>query len=179
MTLEAIYYVTQIIAVGAILASLVAIWFQMQQSTKMARASAQREVLDRVSQFNRGLIDFEQFDPFLLGLAHGEAASVQSRATMEHHLFEFAFITEAAMNMHKDGFFSDGTWSGIESTMIGLMRTPGGALWWQYARKILGFEIASHLDQRLAQTDASAPTFLDFLPSYRLRLAEIEAPAGA
>ena len=43
MNLETIYYITQIIAVAAILISLVAIWFQMRQSTKIERAAAQRE----------------------------------------------------------------------------------------------------------------------------------------
>jgi len=177
MTLEAIYYVTQIIAVGAILASLVAIWLQMRQSTRMARASAQREILDRASQFNRGLTDVEQFDHFLVGLSAGETAPLASRIAMEHHLIEFAAITEAAMSMHRDGFFSDGTWNGIESTMLGLLRTPGGALWWHSARNIVGTDVARHLSGRLAETDASAPTFLDFLPSYRLRIADLTGKA--
>jgi hypothetical protein len=174
MTLEAVYYVTQIIAVGAILASLVAIWFQMRQSAKMERAAAQREVLERVSQFARGLSG-EASDHFLLGLNDFEAASGKTRIETELHLFEFAFVTESALNMHRDGFFSEGTWAGIEGVMLGLIRTPGGAIWWRHAQHMLGFEIAQYLNRRLAQIDPKTPNYLDFSPSYRLRLSELIA----
>lgn len=172
MTLEAVYYVTQIVAVGAILISLVAIWFQMRQSAKMERAAAQREVLERVSQFTRGLAG-EAFDQFLLGLNDFEAASGATRIETELHLFEFAFVTESALNMHRDGFFSEGTWAGIEGIMLGMIRTPGGATWWHYAQDMLGFEISQYLNRRIAQIDPETPHYLDFSPSYRLRLSEL------
>lgn len=173
MTLETVYYVTQIVAVGAILVSLVAIWFQMRQSAKMERAAAQREVLERVSQFSRGLSG-EASDHFLLGLNDFEAASGATRLATEGHLFEFAFVTESALNMHRDGFFSEGTWAGIEGVMLGLIRTPGGATWWGHAQHMLGFEISQHLNRRLAQIDPDTLHYLDFSPTYRLRLSELK-----
>lgn len=173
MTLEEVYYLTQIVAVGAVLVSLVAIWFQMRQSAKMERAAAQREVLERVSQFTRGLSG-ETYDHFLLGLNDFEAASGVTRLETENHLFEFAFVTESALNMHRDGFFSDGTWAGIEGVMLGMIRTPGGATWWRHAQRMLGFEISQHLNRRLAQIAPETPNFLDFSPSYRLRLSELK-----
>ena len=127
MSLEQVYYITQIIAVGAILASLVGIWVQLRQSAKMERAAAQRDVLDRVTHFARGLNEPGHFDAFLLALHDYHAASTQARMAAEVHLFEYAFVTESALNMHRHGFFSDGTWAGIEQNMLGMLRTPGGA----------------------------------------------------
>ena len=173
MTLEAVYYLSQIVAVGAIILSLVAIWYQMRQSAKMERAAAQREVLERVSHFTRGLSG-EAFDHFLLGLNDFGAASSAARYTTEQRLFEFAFVTESALNMHRDGFFSEGTWAGIEGVMLGMIRTPGGATWWRYAQKILGFEISQYLNRRLAQIDPETPNYLDFSPYSRLRLSELK-----
>lgn len=173
MTLEAVYYVTQIIAVGAIFVSLVAIWFQMRQSAKMERAAAQREVLERVSQFTRGLSG-KTYDHFLLGLNEFEAASGVTRLETENHLFEFAFVTESALNMHRDGFFTQGTWAGIEGVMLGMIRTPGGAAWWRHAQHMLGSEISQHLNRKLAQIDPETPHFLDFSPTYRIRLSELK-----
>lgn len=66
MSLETIYYVTQIIAVAATLASLVAIWFQMRQAQKMERAAAERDLLDRVSSFSGNMTPAEA-DLWVLG----------------------------------------------------------------------------------------------------------------
>ena len=51
MTLEALYYITQIIAVLAILGSLIAIWFQMHQNQLVERANGQRELLMQASDW--------------------------------------------------------------------------------------------------------------------------------
>ena len=81
MSLETVYYITQIVAVVAILASLVAIWFQMRQSQKMERAAAQRELLDRVSDFTRSF-SFEDGDHFILGMHDMESAPYETKMTL-------------------------------------------------------------------------------------------------
>ena len=50
MTLETVYYITQIIAVGAILASLVAIYIQQRKDHALAKAENQREILMQVER---------------------------------------------------------------------------------------------------------------------------------
>lgn len=178
MTLETIYYVTQIIAVGAILVSLVAIWLQMRQSTRMARASAQRELLDRVSDFTRSF-DADGGDNFILGMSDFDNAPYETKVFLHTKLIEYVFITESALNMHKDGFFSEGTWAGIEGAMLGMLRTPGGQRFWDYTQHIVGFEIADHLNKRLSELGADGPNFLDAVPFYRPRLATLQKDAVA
>lgn len=46
---------------------------------------------------------------------------------IDKQLSEFVFIAEVALNMRKDGFFSDGTWAGIEGGALALLSTSGGA----------------------------------------------------
>lgn len=174
MTLENIYYIGQTVAVVAILCSLVAIWFQMRQSQKMERASAQRELLDRVSEFTRN-ISVEENDHFILGMHDFESAPYETKVFLHATLSEFVFITESALNMHKDGFFSEGTWAGIEGAMLGMLRTPGGQQFWDYFRHIVGFEIADHLNKRLADIGTDGPNFLDAFPPSRPRLEELLA----
>jgi len=173
MTLENIYYVGQTVAVVAILGSLGAIWFQMKQSAKMERASAQRELLDRVSDFTRG-ISLEENDHWLLGMDDFEGASYETKAVTHAKLIEFVFITESALNMHNDGFFSAGTWAGIDGAMLGMLRTPGGGQFWDYAKHIVGFEIADHINKRLEELGPDGPNFLDAMPYSRSRLAELK-----
>ena len=85
------------------------------------------------------------------------------------------FITESALNMRKDGFFSDGTWYGIEGGALALIRTPGGAQWWKYAERVIGAEIVRHLNKRLKEIDPATPHTLQFTPSMIKRLAELGA----
>jgi len=173
MNWDAIGAIGELLGSTVVLVTLIAIWFQMRQSAKMERAAAQRDVLDRVTQFAKGLNEAGQTDALLLTLHDYHAASTQARMSAESHLFEFAFVTESALNMHRDGFFSEGTWAGIEGVMLGMLRTPGGAVWWQHARMMLGFEIARHLDRRLAEIDPATPTYLEISQTNRARLAEL------
>ena len=174
MTLETIYYIGQTVAVVAILASLVAIWFQMRQSQKMERAAAQRELLDRVSDFTRGFTP-EEGDLWLLGMNDFDGASHEAKMVLHNKLIEFVFITESALNMHRDGFFSEGTWAGIDGAMLGMLRTPGGQRFWAYTKNIVGFEIAEHISKRLEELGIEGPNFLDAVPFYRAHLAELQA----
>lgn len=54
------------------------------------------------------------YDKFVMGLRDYEQASALVQMQMGKFLSEFVFIAESALNMRKDGFFSDGTWAGIE-----------------------------------------------------------------
>jgi hypothetical protein len=173
MNWDAIGAIGELLGSTAVLVTLIAILFQMRQSAKMERAAAQRDVLDRVTQFTKGLNETDRNDSFLLTLHDYNAAPTGARLSAESHLFEFAFVTESALNMHRDGFFSDGTWAGIEGVMLGMLRTPGGAVWWQHARLMLGFEIALHLDRRLTEIDPATPTYLEISRGSRDRLAEL------
>ena len=115
----------------------------------------------------------EDFDKLVVGLTEYETAGAITQATVDKHLAEFIFITEAALNMRNDGFFSDGTWAGIEGGALALIRTPGGRQWWSYSEKFIGSEIVEHLNMRLTQVPDDAMTFLEFTPSMKNRLAEL------
>lgn len=82
--------------------------------------------------------------------------------------------------MRQDGFFTDGTWNGIEGGALALIRTSGGSQWLEHAKLFIGNEIVEHLVQRLRDVDPATPTFLDFVPTSRRRLEELNsAPPGS
>ena len=126
MTLENIYYVGQTIAVLAILLSLLAVNRQLQQSQKMERAAAQRYLLLRVSEWGlmTGANDGD-IDRFVQGMVEYDGADALTQLFMDKAFSEFVFVAESALNMRRDGFFSDCTWAGIEGATLGLLRTPG------------------------------------------------------
>ena len=113
------------------------------------------------------------YDQFVLGLHEYESANALTQMHIDRHLSEFVFITEAALNMRQDGFFSDGTWTGIQGGVLALLRTPGGAQWWKYGRQFIGSEIVAFIDEELPKVDLKTPNFLDFTPAYRNRFREL------
>lgn len=175
MTLEAVYFVSQVIAAFALIASLLFVGVQLRLSRKMERASAQREILQRVSDWMRMVYrnDNEAFDNFVTGFAGYNDAPPLIRMHMDKCLSEFVFVCESALNMHKDGFFSEGTWFGIERNTLGLLLSPGGAEWWEHGRQFIGKEIVEHLDKRLAEIHAGADLGIVPAPTVEDRLAEL------
>jgi hypothetical protein len=109
------------------------------------------------------------------GLVEYEASEAAIQNEVNKAPAEIVFVAESALNMHRDGFFSEGTWVGIEGAALSMLRTPGGAQWWEYGRKFIGPEIVAHLNKRLAEIDPATPNFLDITPTSRKRLAELAA----
>ncbi len=156
--------------------SLMAVVWQMRQSRKIERAAAQRDLLLRVSEWSRMTNSRDSdIDRFVVGPCDYDNAHALTQFFMDKAFSEFVFVAESALNMHRDGFFSDGTWGGIEGAALALLRTPGGKQWWVYGERVIGAEIAAHLNKRLQELPDSTPTFLDFWPSDRNRLRELEA----
>ena len=181
MTLESIYYIGQTLAVIGILASILMVWRQLKQGQKMERAAAQRDVLLRANEWMRMVFqkDGDAFDTFILGLQEYTSADALTQMHIDKCLCEHVILCETAMNMHKDGFFSDGTWEGVESGTLTMLRTPGGQQWWAIAQHLLGSEVCVHITQRLSEIDPAAPNYLDIVPSCRNRLKELAAIADA
>jgi hypothetical protein len=179
MTLEDVYYISQSVSVLAILVSLIFVIRQLRQSQKMERAAAQRDLLLRVSEWTRMVNQDSDgtYDRFLRGLREYDTAYALTQMVIDKALSEFVFIAESALNMHRDGFFSDGTWAGIDGGVLALIRTLGGQQWWAYGQNFIGPEIVEHLKRRLTEIDPATPTFVEFSPAYANRLKELDAEA--
>jgi hypothetical protein len=160
-----------------VVATLFYLASQVKQSQKMEKAVAQRDLLQRVSEWNNKINENlnGNYDNFILGLREYTSSPPSVQMYLDKYVAEFVFITEAALVMRHDGFFSDGTWDGIEGAALALLRTPGGAQWWKHGQLFVGHEIVAHLQTRLGEIDPSTPTFLDFVPTTRGRLEELDS----
>jgi len=178
--LEAVYFASQVIAAVALVGSLLFVGVQLRLSRKMERASAQREILVRVADWHRMVYrgDNSAYDTYLAGLRDYDNAPALTQMHLEKCLSEYVFICESALNMRKDGFFSEGTWIGIEEATLGMLTTRGGAQWWRYGREYIGKEIVDHIDARLKDIENGAKINVQFAPSGANRIAELAVLAA-
>ena len=166
MTLETVYYITQIIAVGAILASLVAIYIQQRKDHALARAEHQRQILAEARRYT----ELAATDPAALESIRKcyqdfEGASPQDQAVFFHLMHTGVNIAEMAFYMRKDKLINDASYAGFEGAALLNLATPGGRQYWQRARLVVGTDIREALDKALSERTDTPPVW-EFLPQF-------------
>jgi hypothetical protein len=176
MTLEEIYYISQIVAVIAILGSLVAIYFQMRQNHAQELANAQRDILNQSRDWwmlgveneemfktiCAGLQDFNGLTPFQQARFHAWAANLQQIVTGVHF-------------QHRSKLINPSSHEGFMRAYLSILNTPGGRAWWGISGKIGNQELTTYLNKRLAAEAATLPLWTDIVPHFRLPPAPSEA----
>ncbi|PHS29229.1 MAG: hypothetical protein COA85_01725 [Robiginitomaculum sp.] len=167
MTLESIYYIGQTVAVLAILASLVALYFQQRQGQVIARASSQRELLKSASEFL--LLTFD--NPKVLkdvrhGLMEFDSAPHETKSNFGNWAWVFLVIMEQCVYMKRDELITASSYNGFELGALGIITTPGGAQWWAHTRKVMGVDLVARLDQRLTELGGVTPPIYEFMPQF-------------
>jgi len=167
MSLENIYYIGQTIAVVAILASLIAIFFQMRQGQKLARADSQRDLLKSIGVFLQMTLD----NPKVLtdvrqGLQEYDSASSETKSNFTTWAYAYLHVMEQCIYMKSDGLITESSFNGFETGALGIIVTPGGAQWWVHSKKIIGAAVGEHLDKRLEQLSGNTPPIYELLTQF-------------
>lgn len=176
-TLEGLYQITQIVAFVFIIASLFAIYSQINQAAKMERAAAERDLMQRVADYARDF-EYDETGPFLLALHDWDSADYEARFTVDKKMTEFLNITSATYFMHRDGFASNSTLSGNETYAISVLRTPGGQKYWEYKQHRLGTDFPAYLNGRMEALGPDFPDMFESEPHLQERLDELLALQG-
>ena len=166
MTLETIYYITQIIAVGAILASLIAIYIQQRKDHVLARAEHQRQILAEVPRYTElAATDPAALESIRKCFQDFEGASPQDQAVFFHLMHTGVNIAETAFYMRKDKLINDASYAGFEGAALLNLSTPGGKQYWQRARLVVGTDIREALDKALSERKDIPPVW-EYLPQF-------------
>lgn len=135
MTLENIYYIGQTVAVIAILASLIGIFYQGYQTNKIARAE-----LTQSTWLQTGVMQTSLFDtPEKAELMHrvlfetGPITDVE-RLRLDAYLSIAVGTHEAAFNLHRRGLIEDGAYNRIAANTPRYMRVSTVRRWWRRRR---------------------------------------------
>ena len=175
--LEAVYYVTQIIAVGAILASLVAIYMQQRKDHILARADSQREVL----QLNSNIFDSWADDPIALKsfqacLLDYETASGHRQVQFCKYMHQLIMVSEIAVFLDRDGLINKNSYDKIIAWNATLIGTPGGRQYWEAAGLAYSANVVEALNAYIGAHPIGLETVYEIAPFLR---PDPEAPASA
>lgn len=131
MTLEEIYYVSQIVAVVGIFASLVFVGLQIRQNTRATRAASHNAVSDSLNEINRMFAENADLTKiWLVGMADRTALSPEER-------WRFDSTARAYMHVCETMFVQAGLGAGDKSVMYAeeqgirmVFASPGMREWW-------------------------------------------------
>ena len=134
MTLETLYYITQIIAVAAVVASLVFVGIQLKQQRDDARLASIRDIHKEWRDLMRYLIENPEMNELmwfkaradgLAGLTPEEALRVVQNSDI------FVSYWQEVYHRHKQGRLDDAHFYAVEQKLGGIMDAKGGAELWQ------------------------------------------------
>ena len=175
MTLETVYYITQIIAVGAILASLVAIYIQQRKDHALAKAENQREILMQVESLTAPPTAHPKaLENIRACVMDYEGAKRAAQADFAHLVHKALSLAESALYMKKAKLINEASYVGFEGAAIIWLVTSGGKQYWQRMRMAFGADIRKTIDQALIER-TDVPPVWEFLPMYA---PDSEVPAS-
>lgn len=179
MTLEEIYYIGQSIAVLAILASLVAIFFQLRQGQQMERSAAQRALTDQARQWSRSTsVDPELFDIVARLLEDYDSASPTERNIFSNWGMDYLFLIGQAVYLRQDGFMHETAYYVFLRAMLSIIVTPGGAQWWERTgQRAVSAVIRAHIEEGFVKLAGDIPRFDELRPELKDHREALKAGA--
>ena len=179
MNWEAAGAIGEMIGAVAVIGSLLFVGNQLRQAQNIAKADAQRELLIGAAEW----MSATRHDPDLFEVVSRLIYDYASASPGDRHRFsswgyELLMLVERGLYMHRDGYMNPGAWRGFEGMAMSVLLTPGGAEWWQEARRVWGADAVAHFDAALAAADEATPRFDALRPEFAAKHAEIRRQQG-
>ena len=135
MTLEAVYYCSQIVAVVVIFVSLAAVYWQVRQTNEIARATLTQSTWLQTGQMQLSLYDSPAKAELMHRALRGSGPlSDPERLAMGAFLGVALGTHEAAFNLHKRGLIEEAAYRSSESHTRAYLRCAIVQKWWSRNR---------------------------------------------
>ena len=175
MTLETIYYITQIIAVLAILASLIAIISEQRRTNQIERGKTESERANQLSEHVWNVTrDEDTLHSIRICLLEHDTAHPNDQAKFMAYMTNVMEIAGQAFYQNKNGLIAPSSFVGVFNYCIANLRMPGGRQWWE----VVGVstwqaDIVAYVNERLENTEDGIPPITDIFPYLRLPKDEV------
>ena len=136
MNWDAIGAIAEIAGVLAVVISLVYVGFQVRQNSAQLRQDNLRKtirgVLDTNWYFHR---DDSAFEVFRQGCNSFDELSPKDKAHFHSIVVDLSFNFELILRLHQAGLIDGAALEITERFFLGVLITPGGNQWWDFARR--------------------------------------------
>lgn len=158
MTFEDIYYVSQIVAVIVIVATLVAILVQAHQTNKIARAELTLSMWMQTGMMHYSLYDTPEKAEFMHRAMYGAAPLKEGEADRLYTALGMAVGThEAAFNLRQRGLVEAVAYDRNAGTTRLYFQSPRVRKWWRRARDVgMDPQFRQIVDAIASDTEAGA-----------------------
>ena len=154
MTLESVYFVTQIIAALAVVASLLYVGVQLKQNTQAIRAAAVQSMAATVATNATNIASNPQNAAlFRRGLTDYAELSDIDRAQFVQLMNGIFLSQDSIFWLYREGSFPEELWQRELGGLCAWLGTPGGKSAWEEAH--LSKPFRQHVDQNI---DHGRPT---------------------
>ena len=147
MTLEAIYYVSQIVAVIGIFASLIFVGLQVRQNTKAIKATSHHAITDSFNAINNLILSDPKVARIMrLTLAGSEEFNEDERISSNYMLLANMRIFETLYYQYKNGTLDKQLFDAELKTLKWVVGLPGFLAWWPVNPISLSDEFRAFID---------------------------------
>jgi len=151
MTLEIIYYITQIIAVGLILVSLLAIYVQQRKDHALARAETIRALTVFARDFNLILVTEPRvLESVQVCLRDYRSASSREQIDFLQFFQGAVHLSEQALFMEQEKLLPESTFHKYSDILLAITKTPGGRQIWQRMKYAFSNQVRIYIDKKLS-----------------------------
>jgi len=158
MTLETIYYITQIVAVGLILVSLIAIYLQQRKDHALARAETLKDLTKAsMGYFSTFVSEPRTLDSVRVCLQDYVSATPREQIDFVHFTQFAVLMAEQAYFMDQEKLLPGSTWLKHMAFSLSILNTPGGRQIWQMTKKSFSDEVRTILDKQLSENGHNIP----------------------
>jgi hypothetical protein len=147
MTLEGIYYISQIVAVIAIFASLIFVGLQVRQNTKALKATSHHAITDSFNAINNLVLSDPKVARIMrLTLAGSEEMDEDERVSANYMLLANMRIFETLYYQFKNGTLDKKLFDAELKTLKWVVTLPGFLAWWPVNPISLSDEFRAFID---------------------------------
>jgi hypothetical protein len=158
MTLEAIYYFSQIVAVVGIFASLIFVGVQLRQNTKALKVSSHHAVTDSFNAINTLIVgDPKVARLWRLGMAGAEGLDDDERTSVAFMMLAYMRIFETLYYQYTNGTLDKKLFDAeLKTLKWTVTENPGFLAWWAVNPIALSDEFRAFIDGLIRDAQAEA-----------------------
>jgi len=162
MTLETIYFISQVIAAVAIVASLLFVGIQLRMGRKQAE-DAERvvrgQVLQHIAAEHRqhsiDMLAYPEVYSYFVGGANQIEMTDHLRAQFSTFCYATLHMAQNIFFQHRKGLLDDTTFEAYMPMIIGFMSSPAAQTYWESRRNIFfDADFVKMMDKRFASADS-------------------------